>query len=120
MVIITANDAVQAAFRHIAQRAEIRDPAGTLIGYFEPSEETRKLYEDARKYFEQEDIKKSKSPVARIIRPPRLSPTFARLALSCNAIHGHLAQARSGCPCRSVDDRAESLFCNCRKQENRC
>jgi hypothetical protein len=60
MVTITANEAVQAAFRHVAQRAEIRDTSGTIIGYFEPSEETRKLYEEARTYFDPEDLKKIK------------------------------------------------------------
>jgi len=35
MVIITANEALQTALAGIAEKAEIRDPAGKLIGYFE-------------------------------------------------------------------------------------
>ena len=58
MVTITANEAVQAAFRSIAQRAEIRDPSGKIIGYFEPSEETRRMYDEAKKLFEPEELQR--------------------------------------------------------------
>jgi hypothetical protein len=60
MVIITANEAVQAAFLGIAQRAEIRNPSGKLIGYFEPSEELLNLYDEARKRIDPEEIKRRK------------------------------------------------------------
>jgi hypothetical protein len=61
MVTVTANDAVQAAFSGIAQRAEIRDPRGKLIGYFEPTEEMRRLLEEARRHIDPEEIKRLKA-----------------------------------------------------------
>ncbi|HZZ29033.1 MAG TPA: hypothetical protein VFE46_13625 [Pirellulales bacterium] len=61
MVIITANEVVQAALAGIAEKAEIRDSQGKLIGYFEPSDVKKQLLEEARQHFDPDDIKNRKT-----------------------------------------------------------
>ena len=61
MVTVTANEAVQAAFAGISQRAEIRDPNGKLIGYFEPTDDVKRLLEEARRNIDPEEIKQLKA-----------------------------------------------------------
>jgi hypothetical protein len=80
MVVITANEAVQAAFRHVAQRAEIRDPSGTLIGYFEPSDEAKRLLDEARRHFDPEEIKRRKASKDPGIPTPELLAYLRSLA----------------------------------------
>ena len=60
MVTITASDAVETALSGFAQKVEIRSSSGRVLGYFEPSAETRMLYDEARKYFDPEEIKRLK------------------------------------------------------------
>jgi hypothetical protein len=63
MVIITANEAVQAALAGVAERAEIRDSAGKLIGYFQPLGETRPTPEEIEKLVGNEELwKETKGP----------------------------------------------------------
>jgi predicted component of type VI protein secretion system len=61
MVTITATDAVQSDFVGIAERAEIRNAAGDLIGYFEPSPEVVRLYQEARQHFNPEEVQRIKA-----------------------------------------------------------
>lgn len=60
MVTITANEAVETVLTGLAQKTEIRSTSGRVIGYFEPSQEVRKMYEEARKQFDPEELKRIK------------------------------------------------------------
>jgi hypothetical protein len=59
MVVLTANESVQAFLGQAKEKAEVRSPEGRLLGHFEPHQETeQELYERAKKLFDPKEFER--------------------------------------------------------------
>lgn len=58
MVTLTADASLPEALRQLEEPAEIRDTAGTLIGYFTPAAQEDAFYREARAHFDPEETRR--------------------------------------------------------------
>lgn len=59
MTVVIANDAVQVFLSSIKTEAEIRNPAGGILGYFKPAPPDEDLlYEQAKALFDPEEVER--------------------------------------------------------------
>lgn len=66
MNLITADASIQAAFGSIDDIAEVRDPSGTLLGYFTPAgKEEDLLYARAIRLLDPAEIERRRKVVSR-------------------------------------------------------